>query len=417
MCDLCSRGKAPRHLKHGELVPLPAPSGPWKGISCDFITDLPESEGYDSVFVVVDRLTKMSHFVPCHKTTTAPEFARILLDHVIHLHGIPDSIVSNRGSIFTSQFWTALSKSMNLMRRLSTAFHPQTDGQTERMNQTVEQYLRIYCNYHQDDWSELLSLAEFSYNNAQHVSIGCSPFYANYGYNPRFTIDLRPFSNHPVPAAEEMAKRLKSIHEDLTELIKVTQNPQARYYDARHKHVEYNVGDKVWLMSSNIRTQCPSKKLDWKRLGPYPIVEKIGTQAYRLQLPPSLKVHPVFHVSLLDPYKESEIPGRTQPPPPPIVIEDQFEYEVEEILNSCLVRNRLFYLVKWKGYPASDNSWEPVAHLTNCKDLIISFHSQYPDKPSAQSSLREPDQPKRNRRKRKRVNLVGSIVVFNPLGV
>ena len=395
-CDLCSRGKAPRHLKHGELAPLPAPSGPWKGISCDFITDLPESEGYDSVFVVVDRLTKMSHFVPCHKTTTAPEFARILLDHVIRLHGIPDSIVSDRGSIFTSQFWTALSKSMNLTRRLSTAFHPQTDGQTERMNQTVEQYLRIYCNYHQDDWSELLSLAEFSYNNAQHASIGCSPFYANYGYNPRFTVDLRPFSNHPVPAAEEMAKRLKSIHEDLTELIKVTQNQQARYYDARHKRVEYNVGDKVWLMSSNIHTQRPSKKLDWKRLGPYPIVEKIGTQAYRLQLPPSLKVHPVFHVSLLDPYKESEIPGRTQPPPPPVVIEDQFEYEVEEILDSRLIRNRLFYLVKWKGYPASDNSWEPVAHLTNCKDLIISFHSQYPNKPSAQSSPREPDQPKRN---------------------
>ena len=143
-CDLCSRGKAPRHLKYGELAPLPALSGPWKGISCDFITDLPESEGYNFIFVVVDRLTKMSHFVPCHKTTTAPEFARILLHHVIRLHGIPDSIVSDCGSIFTSQFWTALSKSMNLTRRLSTAFHPQTDGQTERMNQTVEQYLRIY---------------------------------------------------------------------------------------------------------------------------------------------------------------------------------------------------------------------------------------------------------------------------------
>ena len=146
-------------------------------------------------------------------------------------------------------------------------------------------------------------------------------------------------------------------------------------------------------------TQRPSKKLDWKCLGPYPIVEKISTQAYRLQLPPSLKVHPVFHVSLLDPYKESEIPGRTQPPPPPVVIEDQFEYEVEEILDSRLIRNRLFYLIKWKGYPASDNLWEPVAHLTNCKNLIISFHSQYPDKPSTQLSPREPDQPKRNRRK------------------
>src|SRR5437667_3934318 len=124
----------------------------------------------------------------------------------------------------------------------------------------------------------------------------------NYGYNPRFTVELRQFSKHPVPAAEEMAKRLKTIHEDLTELIKVTQNQQARYYDAKHKRVEYKVGDKVWLLSSNIHTQRPSKKLDWKRLGPYPILERIGTHAYRLHLPPSLRIHPVFHISLLDCY-------------------------------------------------------------------------------------------------------------------
>ena len=190
-CDLCSRGKTPRHQKHGELAPLLAPSGLWKGISCDLIVDLPESNGYDSIFVFVDRLTKMSHFIPCNKTTTTPEFARMFLDHVIRLHDIPDSIVSDRGSIFTSQFWTALSKSLDLKKRLSTSFHPQTDGQTERMNQTVEQYLRIYCNYHQDNWSELLSLVEFSYNNAQHATIGCSPFFANYGYNPRFSVNLR----------------------------------------------------------------------------------------------------------------------------------------------------------------------------------------------------------------------------------
>src|SRR5271169_251779 len=205
------------------------------------------------------------------------------------------------------------------------------------MNQTVEQYLRIYCNYHQDNWSELLSLAEFSYNNAQHASIGCSPFYANYGYNPRFTVELRQFSKHPVPAAEEMAKRLKTIHEDLTELIKAAQNQQAKYYDAKHKRVEFKVGDKVWLLSSNIRTQRPNKKLDWKRLGPYTITEKISTQAYRLQLPPSLKVHPVFHVSLLDWYNESDIPGRVQPPAPPVIVENQLEYEVEEVLDSRLM--------------------------------------------------------------------------------
>ena len=128
---------------------------------------------------------------------------------------------------------------------MSITFHPQIDDQIERMNQIIEQYLRIYCNYQQDDWSNLLSLVEFSYNNTQHASIDCSPFYANYGYNPQFNVDLRQFAKYPVPAAKEMADRLKNIHEELTELIKITQNQQAKYYDAKHKHVEYQAGDKV----------------------------------------------------------------------------------------------------------------------------------------------------------------------------
>jgi len=411
-CDLCSRGKSPRHLKHGELAPLPVPPGPWKGISCDLIVDLPISNGYDSILVFVDRFTKMCHLIPCTKTTTSPEFARMLLDHVIRLHGIPESIVSDRGSIFTSQFWTALSKFLNLGKRLSTAFHPQTDGQTEKMNQTVEQYLRIYCNYQQDDWSNLLSLAEFSYNNARHASIDCSPFYANYGYNPQFNVDLRQFAKYPVPAAKEMAERLKNTHEDLTELIKMTQNQQAKYYDAKHKRVEYKVGDKVWLLSQNVRTQRPSKKLDWKRIGPYPILERIGTQAYRLKLPPSMKIHPVFHVSLLDRYIESDLPGRVQPPPPPVIIEDQIEYEAEEVLDSKIMRRRLFYLIKWKGYPVSDNSWEPVSHLSNAKDLVDSFHARYPDKPSAPLPPPSPASRKRRGRSKRKVNFISSTVII-----
>ena len=407
-CDLCSRGKTPRHLKHGELAPLPVPSGPWKGLSCDFITDLPPSKGYDSIFVVVDRFTKMCHFAPCSKTTTAPEFAQLYLDHVVRLHGISDSIVSDRGSIFTSQFWNALSKSLSLKKRLSTSFHPQTDGQTERTNQTVEQYLRIYCNYQQDNWMRHLALAEFSYNNAQHTSIGCSPFYANYGYNPRFTIDLNRFDKYPVPAAKEMAKRLQQLHEALVELIKATQNQQAKYYDAKHKRVEYKVGDKVWLLASNITTQCPCKKLDWKCFGPYAITERIGTQAYRLRLPPSLKIHPVFHVLLLDRFIEPDIPGRAQPPAPPVIVDNQPEYEVEEVLDAKLIHKRLFYLVKWKGYPISDNSWEPASHLANSKKLLIAFHSQYPKKPSPTWDGRREPRTKRPKRPKRQVAFVGT---------
>ena len=150
-CDLCSRGKTPRHPKHGELAPLSVPVGPWKDITCDLIVDLPISNGYDCILVFVDRFIKMCHLIPCTKSTTSPQFAKMFLDHIIRLHGIPDSIVSDRGSIFISHFWKALSKFLNLDKRLSTSFHPQTDDQTERMNQIVEQYLRIHCNYQQDN--------------------------------------------------------------------------------------------------------------------------------------------------------------------------------------------------------------------------------------------------------------------------
>jgi len=385
-CDSCSRGKSSRHLKHGELSPLPIPSGPWKGITCDFVVDLPVSHGFDSLLVFVDRFTKMTHLVPCNKTADAPEFAKMFLDSVVRLHGLPDSLVSDRGSIFTSHFWKSLASLLGVQGRLSTSFHPQTDGQTERMNQTVEQYLRIYCNYQQDNWCDNLPLAEFAYNNAFQSSIHCSPFYANYGYHPRFTVDLRRTKNPDIPAAKQLAESLQRSHEALIENVKSAQNTQARYYDAKHLRIEFAVGDKVWLLSPNIHTERPSKKLDWKRLGPYPVTKRLGLQAYRLQLPETMKIHPVFHVSLLEPYKSSIIPGRTRDPAPPVIVNNEEEYEVQEILDSRIRRNRLFYKVRWIGYSPVHDSWEPIAAVKNAPKLVEAFHQRYPSKPRPSSN-------------------------------
>ena len=382
-CDLCSRSKHSRHMKYGELLPLPVPSKPWKGITCDFIVDLPPSNGYDALLVFVDRLTKMIHLIPCNKASDAPQFARMFLDHIVRLHGLPESIVSDRGAIFTSHFWKTLTKLLNINGRLSTSFHPQTDGQTERINQIAEQYLRMYCNYQQDDWYYHLSLAEFAYNNAYQSSIQCSPFYANYGFHPEFHVNLQHNEATNIPAAKEYAEQLAQHHERLVENVKQAQNSQAQYYDAKHKRIEFAVKDKVWLLSSNIRTERPSKKLDWKRLGPFTITERIGLQAYRLNLPQSMKIHPVFHISLLEPYKPSTIPGRFQDPPPPVVINDEYEWEVEHILDSIFRHGKLWYKVHWRGYSTSEDSWQPASNLANSLDLIKQFHSRYPSKPGS----------------------------------
>jgi hypothetical protein len=280
-----------------------------------------------------------------------------------------------------SKFWKALSSMMRTKQRSSTAFHLQTDGQTECMNQMVEQYLRMYCNYQQDDWAELLSTAEFSYNNAFQQSIKCSPFYTNYGYNPRFTLDPRTKSTMSAPAAQALAERLAQLHEALTETMKIAQDSQAQYYDAKHKPIEFMKGDRVWLKSTNIRTERPSKKLDWKKLGPFTVIKRIGMQAYQLELPKSMKIHPVFHVTLLEPYTQSTIPGRMTEPASPVIIEDEVEYEVEAILDSKVSRRRLLYLVKWKGYPDSENSWEPTSNVKNACKLVKQFHARYPQKP------------------------------------
>ena len=381
-CFLCQQAKVPRHLRHGELASLPVPTTPWKGLTCDFITDLPVSCGMDSVLVFVDRMTKMSHFIPCLKTTDAPEFAKLFVSHIVKLHGLPDTIISDRGSIFTSHFWSTLSSILGIDARKSTSFHPQTDGQTERMNQTLEAYLRIFSNYQQDNWFDLLPLAEFAYNNVTQESTKMSPFYANYGLHPRFMSQIQVPSEHAAPAATDFAAHLHETHDRLVENVKTAQDSQALYYDAKHQRIEFEPGDMVWLNASNISTSRPSKKLDWKRLGPYKVLKRIGLQAYKLALPPTMRhLHDTFHVSLLDSVKATTLPPRMPPPPPALYVKDNQEYfEIENILDSKRIGRRLHYLIKWKGFLDSENSWEPLANIP-ARGLVKEFHRRNPGKP------------------------------------
>jgi hypothetical protein len=164
-CDVCSRSKVPRHHSYGLLRLLSISKKPWSSISMDFITNLPSSKAFDSIFVVVDRLTKMVHFMPCNKTVTSKEIAKLFMDNIYKYHGLPYDIISDRGSQFASKFWQLLFKILKVKIKLSSANHPQTDEQTEKINQVLEQYLRCTIKYHQDNWMEQLPLAKFAYNN------------------------------------------------------------------------------------------------------------------------------------------------------------------------------------------------------------------------------------------------------------
>jgi len=266
------------------------------------------------------------------------------------------------------------------------AYHPQSDGQTEWTNQMMEQYLRIYCDYHQDNWSQLLPLAEFVYNNAKNASTGMSPFYANYGYHPRITLRILSDKEHENPVAETYINYVWRVHEELQTALG---QAQAKYKNAFNKKTapapEFKVSDRIWLNRRNIEMTRPSQKLDFRHLGPFKIVDVMGESktAFELKLPNHWRIYPVFHALLLDPYWVNKIQGRKQttPPPPEIVI-GELEYEVEDVLDSRIQRNKLQYLVGWKGYGSEKRMWEPAENLENAKETVVAFHLRHPNRPS-----------------------------------
>jgi hypothetical protein len=216
-CDSCQRNKSRRHAKYGLLQPLELAYAPWESISVDFIVSLPESEGFNQIMVTVDRFTKMSHFIALPETATASDVAKVFLSEIWKLHGLPKEIVSDRDTKWTGEFWQGICKALNIKRKLSTAFHPQTDGQTERVNQTLETYLRTFINYDQDDWYQMLPLAEFAYNNSYTTATKTTPFYANYGFHPK-NIWPSDFETKN-PASSVYGHWLRSVHQKIKDTL------------------------------------------------------------------------------------------------------------------------------------------------------------------------------------------------------
>jgi len=376
-CLACHQNKPKRHKPYGLLQPLQPLERPWTSVTMDFIVKLPKSlepgsnRLCDTILVIVDRLTKATKFVPTEETITAEECAYEVTKALISEHGAPEEFITDRDKLFTSKYWDTFLAKLGVKKKLSTSFHPETDGQTERTNQTLEQYLRMYANKLQDNWVELLPTAQLAYNSTKSATTRQSPHYANYGYEPVAHRDPKDIESIAV-GADDKARLLRELHEELSKNIAQRNLTTSR--SANKQRIEgptFKKGDRVFLSRQNLKTKRPCRKLDNLRIGPFEILEEIGTVNYKLRLPPGMRIHPVFHKKLLEPAPPNAELAED------IELEDD-EYEVEEIKDLRKFRGQWKYLVKWKGWPESHNTWEPEGNLTNCKSLVQEYHRKLP---------------------------------------
>ena len=389
-CHVCQRDKSIHTGPKGLLNPLDIPERRWESVSMDFITGLPPTKkGNTQIVVYVDRLTKMVHLDALPTNTTAAAVAQNFVRNVFRLHGLPASLITDRDSKFTSHFWAELTRLLGTARHMSTAFRPQSDGQTERVNKVVEDMLRHWVNPEQDNWDTLLDCAEFAINNAYSESIKTTPFRLNYGQNPLTPLNLELESN--MPYVRDFVREMKDTLLRAKKAIQAAQERQKAYYDRGRTEQVFEVGQEVLLASTNLNLKSPgAPKLLPKWVGPFTVLQRVGPLAYELDLKGTLPVHNVFHTSILKPFYSD---GRFQPLPLPIVIEGQEWYEVQSVLDHRIHGNSVEYLIQWVGYGPEYNSWEPASGLAKAKERVAEYHNRVhmiPQKVRKQKSKRPP---------------------------
>lgn len=365
------------------LRPNEVPKFPFEVITLDQVTGIPVSQGYDALLNFVCRLTKKLISVPCNKELSAENTARLYMKHVYRHYGLPRKVISDRGPQFVAGFMKALYKSIGITGNPSTAYHPQTDGQTERAHQDIEKYLRTFCNYRQNDWAEWLPIMEFVYNDSVHTSTGYSPHFLLQGFHPRK-------GNAPVQTGLERTdlflERIERIREDAIAALEHV-NDKMRKPSTGPK---YKPGDKVWLDTKHVNLHQPSKKLSPQRIGPFEIVKAEGSEevAWRLKLPAKYRIHPVVHESRLLPYNtdQSEIP-RPGPRDMDDLMDEPMDAEsIAEIIGHRVHetpdgRKAVQYLCRWAGKSEAEATWEVWDTLRAHSELVQEYHRQHPDAP------------------------------------
>jgi hypothetical protein len=401
-CHICQASKSVNQQPAGLLQPLPIPEYPLEDISMDFITHLPRTiSGNVGMMVIVDRLTKYVRIIP---TSTEDDSGIPAAERTAQLFlrewrfGIPKSIVSDRDVQFTSIFWTELFKLYGTELKFSTTYHPQSDGQTERTNRTLQDVLRSYVADDPDGWDDNVWHVEAAINSTAQVSTGEAPHTLLFGRPMNLPINILTEQTSRAPVVNEtyksQAERISKARQHLIE----AQERQKKYADINRRDVSFNVGDYVWVSTGNLRKPGDEdSKLKHKYAGPYKVLEKYGNVTYKLQLPDvqlARKIHPVYHVSKLRKFyprltKFADDNGNDVPPPPTLIddSDDIEEWEVEGVKGKRTVKRQLQYLVKWKGFSHWHNSWEPAYLLTNAKEAIGEYNSDRAMKLIEQSRL------------------------------
>ena len=370
-CTKCQVGKNQPNKPKPPLFPISSDtySTPFTSIAMDFIVKLPTSESYNTILTITDTFSKASIFIPCNETVNAEQTAKLYATYVLPHYGLPHRIISDRDPRFTSVFSRELCRTLGISQNISTAYHPQTDGQSERTNQRLEQYLRIFIDYNQRNWASLLPLAQYTLNAWPNATTKKTPFELILGYTPKVHQSARAFKS---PSVENRLQKLKQAREEArVALQKATEITLPTRFEP------YQVGDQVWLEGRNLHTTHPSAKLAPRRYGPFSITRVVSRTSYQLKLPTQWKLHDVFHATLLTPYKETALNGQSYQEPAPELIDGQPEWEVESILKVRRRRNQLQFLVRWKGFSEAHDSWEPAKNI-HADELVEDFYKRHP---------------------------------------
>ena len=392
-CRPCQFSHSKHTKQQGFLHPLPVPNYPMQHLCMDFKDFPKDKHGFDRILVFIDRLSKNSVTIPCHQDIDARGTAELFIQWIYRFGHTPETIVSDRGAQFVSSFWTEFCRIIGVKIKLSTAYHKETDGQTEIMNKYIDQRLRPFVTYYQDNWSELIPLMDRAQITLPHASIGMAPYRLQYGTEPRNSWDwITPKATTPLEKlnyqdAKLLAERMKAGWELAKTNMQRAQDRMAKSANQRRREPDFGVGDEVYLSTKNLKNHRPSRKLANQWEGPFKILRQVG-HSYQLQLPEGSAIHDVFAAELLFRDPKDPLLGQEQPQPPPIIIEGQEEWEIKDILAVRLLRNTLKYRVSWLGHDP-DTTWYKATDLMGSPHKLRDFHRDNPTLPGPPQRLPE----------------------------